>query len=397
MLIQNKYHLSYCSNIHPGEDWEQTYHSLKTYLPKIKKEVAPESPFGIGLRLSNQASLALDEGSNLKDFKDWLDQNQFYVFTMNGFPYGNFHNERVKDMVHAPDWTTQERLDYTERLFDQLAFLIPDGISGGISTSPVSYKHWHTSDKALDKAFTTGAESMAKIVLQLEQIERNTGKYLHLDIEPEPDGMIENSDEVLYFYDTYLIPIATQKLIAVLGCNKEKARDLILRHITVCYDVCHFSLAYEEPEYTLAKFKSAGIKVGKIQVSSALKILFEEGDNEAIWHSLSQFNEPTYLHQVTEKIGNKVVTYRDLPEVLEQRSHAKELRSHFHVPIFLERYDHLFSTQDQILKVLEYLRKDQFSDQLEIETYTWDVLPKGLKTELSNCIVREIEWLQSKI
>jgi len=397
MLIQNKYHLSYCSNIHPGEDWEQTYHSLKTYLPKIKKEVAPESPFGIGLRLSNQASLGLDEGSNLKDFKDWLDQNQFYVFTMNGFPYGNFHNERVKDMVHAPDWTTQERLDYTERLFDQLAFLIPDGISGGISTSPVSYKHWHTSDKALDKAFTTGAESMAKIVLQLEQIERNTGKYLHLDIEPEPDGMIENSDEVLYFYDTYLIPIATQKLIAVLGCNKEKARDLILRHITVCYDVCHFSLAYEEPEYTLAKFKSAGIKVGKIQVSSALKILFEEGDNEAIWHSLSQFNEPTYLHQVTEKIGNKVVTYRDLPEVLEQRSHAKELRSHFHVPIFLERYDHLFSTQDQILKVLEYLRKDQFSDQLEIETYTWDVLPKGLKTELSNCIVREIEWLKSKI
>ena len=397
MLIQNKYHLSYCSNIHPGEDWEQTYDSLKTYLPKIKKEVSPESPFGIGLRLSNVASLGLDEGSNLKDFKDWLDQNQFYVFTMNGFPYGNFHNQRVKDMVHAPDWTTKERLDYTMRLFDQLAFLIPEGISGGISTSPVSYRHWHTSDKALDKAFATGAESMSEIVLQLVEIESKTGKYLHLDIEPEPDGMLENSDEVIHFYNTYLLPIATQKLIDVLGCNEEMAKDLILRHITVCYDVCHFSLAYEEPEHTLAKFKKAGIRVGKIQVSSALKILFKEGDNEAIWHSLSQFNEPTYLHQVTEKIGDKVVTYKDLPEVLEHRSNAKELRSHFHVPIFLEKYDHLFSTQDQILKVLEYLRKDQFSDQLEIETYTWDVLPKGLKTELSNCIVREIEWLKSKI
>ncbi|SMG11651.1 metabolite traffic protein EboE [Arenibacter troitsensis] len=397
MLIQNKYHLSYCSNIHPGEDWEQTYDSLKTYLPKIKKEVSPESPFGIGLRLSNVASLGLDEGSNLKDFKDWLDQNQFYVFTMNGFPYGNFHNQRVKDMVHAPDWTTKERLDYTMRLFDQLAFLIPEGISGGISTSPVSYRHWHTSDKALDKAFATGAESMSEIVLQLVEIESKTGKYLHLDIEPEPDGMLENSDEVIHFYNTYLLPIATQKLIDVLGCNEEMAKDLILRHITVCYDVCHFSLAYEEPEHTLAKFKKAGIRVGKIQVSSALKILFKEGDNEAIWHSLSQFNEPTYLHQVTVKIGDKVVTYKDLPEVLEHRSDAQELRSHFHVPIFLEKYDHLFSTQDQILKVLEYLRKDQFSDQLEIETYTWDVLPKGLKTELSNCIVREIEWLKSKI
>ena len=397
MLVDNKYHVSYCSNIHPGEDWEQTLLSLKTYLPKIKKEVSPDAPFGIGLRLSNIASLGLNEGSNLQVFKDWLDKNQFYVFTMNGFPYGNFHNERVKDMVHAPDWTTHERLDYTKRLFDQLAFLIPEGISGGISTSPVSYRHWHTSLEALDSAFTIGAESMAKVVLQLVDIERNTAKHLHLDIEPEPDGMMENSDEVLHFYEAYLIPIATPKLISVLGCDKETARELILRHVTVCYDVCHFSLAYEEPEHTLEKFRKAGIKVGKIQVSSALKILFKEGENEEIWRSLAQFNEPTYLHQVTEKVGNKVVTYKDLAEVLEKRPSVSELRSHFHVPIFLEKYDHLFSTQDQILKVLEYLKKDQFSDQLEIETYTWDVLPKNLKTELSNSIVRELEWLKSNI
>ena len=132
-------------------------------------------------------------------------------------------------------------------------------------------------------------------------------------------------------------------------------------------------------------------------MSSALKILFKEGENEEIWRSLAQFNEPTYLHQVTEKVGNKVVTYKDLAEVLEKRPKVSELRSHFHVPIFLEKYDHLFSTQDQILKVLEYLKKDQFSDQLEIETYTWDVLPKNLKTELSNSIVRELEWLKSNI
>ena len=397
MLVDNKYHVSYCSNIHPGEDWEQTLNSLKTYLPKIKKEVSPESPFGIGLRLSNIASLGLNEGSNLQEFKDWLDQNQFYVFTMNGFPYGNFHNERVKDMVHAPDWTTSERLDYTKRLFDQLAFLIPEGISGGISTSPVSYRHWYTSSEALHEAFTTGAESMAKVVLQLVEIERITGKSLHLDIEPEPDGMMENSDEVLHFYEAYLIPIATRKLMDVQGCDKEKAKELILKHITVCYDICHFSLAYEEPEYTLGKFRKAGIKVGKIQVSSALKILFKEGENEEIWRSLAQFDEPTYLHQVTEKVRGKVVTYKDLAEVLEKRPKVTELRSHFHVPIFLEKYDNLFSTQDQIIKVLEYLKKDQFSDQLEIETYTWDVLPKNLKTELSNSIVRELEWLKSNI
>jgi len=397
MLVDQKYHLSYCSNIHPGEDWNQTLHSLKSYLPKIKKEVSPENPFGIGLRLSNIASLGLNEGNNLQDFKDWLEDNQFYVFTMNGFPYGNFHNERVKDMVHAPDWTTVERLEYSQRLFDQLAFLIPEGVSGGISTSPISYRHWHSTIDALDKAFIAGAEGMAEIVLQLVDIEKKTGKHLHLDIEPEPDGMIENSDELLHFYDAYLIPIGTKKLIETFGCNEETAKNLILGHITVCYDICHFSLAYEEPAYTLEKFKKAGIKVGKIQVSSALKILFEKGENEEVWQSLAQFNEPTYLHQVTEKVGSQVITYKDLAEVLEKRPKVSELRSHFHVPIFLEKYDHLFSTQDQIIKVLEYLKKDQFSDQLEIETYTWDVLPKDLKTELSDSIIRELEWLKNNI
>src|SRR5690606_13416695 len=139
--------------IHPGENWERTFESLKSYVPKIKAEVAPDQPFGLGLRLSNTASEELNEGYHLEHFKKWLEDNELYVFTMNGFPYGNFHNQRVKEDVHAPDWTTKERLHYTMRLFDQLAILLPDGMSGGISTSPISYKHWHNSFEALDMAF----------------------------------------------------------------------------------------------------------------------------------------------------------------------------------------------------------------------------------------------------
>lgn len=397
MLIDNKYHLGYCTNIHPGEDWQQTWDNLKTYLPKIKEQVSPDKPFGVGLRLSNLSSLELQEGNRLQEFKNWLDDQQLYVFTMNGFPYGNFHNQRVKDTVHAPDWTTAERLDYTKRLFDQFTFLLPDDISGGISTSPISYKYWHSSDGALEQAFTEGAENMAEIVIHLVGIEKNTGKHLHLDIEPEPDGMLENSDEVLHFYQTYLIPMGTREIVERLGCSASQAKKWILRHIMICYDTCHFSLAYEDPEYTLEKFKKAGIKVGKIQVSSALKILFKEGNNEEVWRSLSQFNEPIYLHQVTEKVNGKVTTIPDLPQVLAERKAATELRAHFHVPIFLERYGQLYATQDQILKVLEYLKKDLFSDKLEIETYTWDVLPADLKLELSDSITREINWLKNKL
>jgi hypothetical protein len=398
MQINSKTHLSYCTNIHPGSNWESTFDSLKKYVPSIKKRVSEHAPFGIGLRLSNKASEELNEGDHLVKFKQWLSNNDLYVFTMNGFPYGNFHDERVKENVHAPDWTTSERLVYTQRLFDQLANLLPDeGMSGGISTSPISYKYWHNSKEKKQKAFKIGAENMAEIALQLLEIEAVTGKYLHLDIEPEPDGLLENSDEVVKFYKHYLIPIATEIFKERTSLPKKHIQHAIKRYITVCYDICHFSLAYEEPKYTFKKFADAGLNIGKIQVSAALKILYNEAYADEIWKSLKRFDEPTYLHQVTELVGGKVKTYTDLPKILKEKKKFTEYRAHFHVPIFLEKFDKLYSTQDHILKVVDYINKNPVSEHLEIETYTWDVLPKELKRDLSESIIRELEWLKEKL
>ncbi|MBM1107851.1 metabolite traffic protein EboE [Aurantibacter crassamenti] len=397
MKVNNTFHLSYCTNIHPGSNWESTFTSLKEYVPGIKSKVSPNESFGLGLRLSNKASEELNEGNNFTQFTDWLSQNDLYVFTMNGFPYGNFHDERVKDDVHTPDWTTPERLIYTKRLFNQLSKLLPEGMSGGISTSPISYKYWHKSEEETKKAFKVGAEQLAEIILQLLDIENNTGKYLHLDMEPEPDGLLENSDEVLDFFDTYLVPIASEILRARTDIEDQKLEEVIKRYITVCYDICHFSLAFEEPEETFKKFADAGLNIGKIQVSAALKILYTEADADEIWNSLARFDEPTYLHQVTEQIDGKVKTYNDLPIVLESRKEFTEMRAHFHVPIFLEQFGKLFSTQDHILKVVEHLKTNPVSDHLEIETYTWDVLPKELKRDLSESIIREIEWLKERL
>ena len=397
MFVNNKYHLSYCTNIHPGKNWERTLESLKDYVPRIKAEVSPKGSFGIGLRLSNTASGELAQGNHLGHFKKWLEDNDLYVFTMNGFPYGNFHDQRVKEEVHSPDWTTKERLHYTARMFDQLAFLLPEGLSGGISTSPISYKHWHDSFEALDIAFTLGAEHLVQVVVHLRNIEKETGKHLHLDIEPEPDGLMENSDEVIHFFENYLIPMAKVTLEREFGIDGEEARSMVLRYITVCYDICHFSLAYEEPEISFKKFADYGIRIGKIQVSAALKIIFDAENKEKIWEALARFNEPVYLHQVTERTGDKVKTYNDLPIVLRDKKDFTELRAHFHVPIFLERFGLLRSTQDQILKVIAYLKDHDVTDQLEIETYTWDVLPPDLKAPLDRSIIREIEWLKSKL
>ena len=397
MRLFNNLHLTYCTNIHPGENWEITFENLKKYVPIIKKAVSHEKSFGLGLRLSNKASEELATNNNLNVFKKWLKQNDVYVFTMNGFPYGNFHNERVKDLVHAPDWTTQERVNYTKRLTNQLAELLPENTSGGISTSPISYKHWHNSAEDKKTAFKTGAENLAEIILHLFNIENRTGKYIHLDIEPEPDGLIENSDELIEFFNLYLKPIAKAYLKERIKGDEQLAEQLIYKYITACYDVCHFSLAYEEPEDTLKKFASEGIKIGKIQVSSALKILSNGSDNKEIWQSLAKFNESTYLHQVTELVNGKVKTYNDLPVMLESKKDFSELRAHFHVPIFLEEFAGLYSTQDQILKVVNYLQNEHLTEHLEIETYTWDVLPKNLKTDLSSSIIREIDWLKNKL
>ncbi|MGB6150417.1 MAG: metabolite traffic protein EboE, partial [Pricia sp.] len=394
MRISDTTHLTYCTNIHPGQDWATTFDSLKHYVPVIKSRVSANKAFGLGLRLSNKASDELGSGEKLMRFQKWLSDNGVYVFTMNGFPYGNFHDERVKDLVHAPDWTTDDRVAYTKRLFDQLSVLLPTDMDGGISTSPISYKHWHLTEEAKKKTFAKGAENLTEIILHLNQLEADTGKFLHLDIEPEPDGMLENSDEVLRFFTEYLVPIAKPILKNKLGKNNDEVKALIYKYVTVCYDICHFSLAFEEPETTFSKFADAGIKIGKIQVSAALKILSgtvgknssEENvpeknglRNDPIWKALSQFDEPTYLHQVTEKINGRVKTYNDLPVVLADKKPFEELRAHFHVPIFLEQFGVLHSTQDHILKVIEYLKKHTVSQHLEIETYTWDVLPVALK------------------
>lgn len=397
MFIDNTYHLSYCTNIHPGQNWKNTFESLKQYVPAIKASVSEAASFGLGLRLSNTASEELAKNDNMEQFQQWLQENDVYVFTMNGFPYGNFHDERVKEHVHAPDWTTEDRLTYTLRLFNQLAELLPKGQAGGISTSPISYKYWHSTDLDKQNAFRKGAENMVRVAQHLYDIENNTGKYLHLDIEPEPDGLLENSDEVLSFYSDYLVPIGIGILQDSLDKDADEIETLIKRYITVCYDICHFSLAYEEPEDTFTKFKKANIKIGKIQVSAALKILFDGVNDASVWELLSQFNEPTYLHQVTEKKGNTVHTYNDLPVVLGNKGDFTELRAHFHVPIFLERFGALHSTQDHILKTLAYLKKDAISEHLEIETYTWDVLPAELKEDLSQSIIREIKWLKERV
>src|SRR5437868_6244822 len=136
MRLNHGLHLAYCTNIHRGETWPQTFDSLKTHTLAVKQLVCPDKLYAIGLRLSNQAARDLSNPSTLREFKSWLDETGCYVFTINGFPFGKFHGTRVKEQVYLPDWTSNERLVYTNLLFDILAQLLPPDVEGSVSTVP---------------------------------------------------------------------------------------------------------------------------------------------------------------------------------------------------------------------------------------------------------------------
>ncbi len=395
----SEFHLSYCSNIHPGESWESTFENLRKYIPEVRQRLGHTDAFGIGLRLSNEASLILEQPYKLQEFQDWLKAENAYVFTLNGFPFGDFHRQVVKEKVHFPDWTTDQRKSYTIRSFRILSRLLPEGTDGGISTSPISYRHWFRTEEDLNQALAIATQNLLEIVLELRELEQVTGKYLHLDIEPEPDGILENSDELISLFADWLIPQGIPFFREKLGISAAEAEDLIKRHIQVCYDVCHFAIVYEDPAKTFEKLEQEKIRIGKIQISAALKVMIPESLSER--HSLKQkllpFAESTYLHQVVERDrNNKLNSYPDLPDAIANLSQteAEEWRIHFHVPVFLDNYGSLSSTQSAIKIVLDQIGKNpEITNHLEVETYTWEVLPEDTKLGLGESISRELSWV----
>lgn len=403
LATNDQLHLTYCTNIHPGETWSEVEHNVKQYITKLKTRLSPDQSFGIGLRLADIAARELLNGDNLAQFHSWLQEQDLYVFTLNGFPYGGFHHQVVKDRVYAPDWSQVERLDYTLKLIQILTTLLPENLDGGISTLPISYKPWWQNSESQNQVLHQSSIHLAQAIAAMAEVHQNMGKLLHLDLEPEPDGLLENTTEVIDFFQDWLLPIGGKWLEQELGINPANAEYLIKKHIRVCYDTCHFAVEYEEPEQILQSFQHAGIKIGKIQLSSAIKINIpsEPELRQKIIENLSPFAESTYLHQVIARHHEweDFKHHRDLstalPLLLE--TEAEEWRTHFHVPIFIRNYQLFESTQEHLEKLLKILPLYDGGHHLEIETYTWEVLPPEMKLDILTSIEREYQWVLSVI
>jgi sugar phosphate isomerase/epimerase len=385
------FHLTYCTNIHAAEGWDAVKRNIERFAPALKRRLSPSAPFGIGLRLSARDARELLEGDRLDDFRAFLDAGQLYVALINGFPHGSFHRTAVKADVYAPDWRDEERVRYTLDLVTILSRLLPSGIDGGISTAPLSYKPWmRGGDPA---AFT---HNVVRIAEAMVRERRRSGALIHLDIEPEPDCVIETSDEFLEFFESRLLPDGGPLLAASLGCDLGTAEAHLREHVRMCLDCCHFAVEYEDPIAALDRVRAAGARVGRVQLSSALTVTFpdDEAGCRPLVERLRRFADSTYLHQVIARRDGKLTHFPDLDVALERSSPAgSEWRIHFHVPLFTAEYDGLGSTQSYVRQVIAFARDTRLTRHFEIETYTWDVLPSGLKIDLLESIGREFDWV----
>lgn len=387
-------HLTYCTNIHAGETWDEIFSRLQDNLPAIKAATSPAAPMGVGLRLSAIATEVLAAPARLAEFQAFLADGGYYVFTINGFPYGPFHGQRVKEQVYQPDWSHDERLIYSDRMADVLAALLPDDIDGSISTVPGTFKPLASEPGMIERI----TDNLIRHVAKLIEIERTTGKFIALAIEPEPYCFLETIDETVDYVEQHLFSkAAVERLVALAGLSEGTADDALRRHLGVCYDVCHAAVEYEDPQGSVEALQAAGIGIPKLQLSSALRIPEVTAD---MAKALAPFAEPVYLHQVIERRGGGLIRHLDLPEALERLDDAigHEWRVHFHVPIFLDELEHFSTTQDFLRDILALHRKKPISTHLEVETYTWDVLPERYRgVPVASAIARELKWVGDQL
>ena len=376
MKLNHGLHLAYCTNIHRGETWAQTFDALKTHTLAVRDRVSKGKPYAIGLRLGADAAYELSEPTTLADFRRWLDRENCYVFTINGFPYGKFHGTRVKEQVYAPDWTTNERVEYTNLLFDLLAQIVPFGIEGSVSTVPGSFKEFITSGEQVQAM----RDNVWRTVEHIAQLTRETGKKLHLGLEPEPLCHLETSSETATFFDQM---------------RDEHPGDSRLReHLGVNYDTCHLAVEFEEPAAVLRRIAEHDIRLSKLHFSSALKV---QATAEAR-RALHSFQDQVYFHQVISRGADETLTrYRDLDVALNSQPstlNSPEWRIHFHIPLHCAPTPLFSTTSDHLLGVMDALAADPtLCSHIEMETYTWEVMPPEMKNRsVVDQLVAEYEW-----
>lgn len=390
-------HLTYSTLVHAGDTWPEMWDSLTTYVPQVKARVSPDAPFGVSLRLSASSAETLAGSEAERDrLKGFLADNDLYLYTVNAFPYGPFKGVRVKEQVYEPDWRGEERMRYTMNVADVLADVGAPGMEPSIQTAPLGFKPNVTGPEVV-AAYT---ERVLRVAAHLVNLERTTGATVTLAIEPEPYCFLETTDETVAYFGEHLYSGSGAKRLAELaGIPVSHAHVALRRHLGVVFDICHQALEYEDIPASLDKLVAAGIPILKLQEAAAIHIPLV---TDEIVEVLRRYAETVYLTQTLEMRDGKLTRYLNLEDAFEawaaDPKGAREWRVHIHIPVFLDDLGAFRSTRSSIEAALRVHKAQPLSPQLEIETYTWDVLPDELKTgDIVDYVCREIEWVRDEL
>jgi len=342
MRLAGGAHLGYCTNAHAAETGAEVVDTLRRVAAGVRERLDVPA-LGLGLYLSHRAVSETDAGK----LRDELARLGLYAFTFNGFPYGGFHAERVKQAVYLPDWTDPRRAEHTLKLAAILEVMAPPEVTEPtISSLPLGWRIGWT-----DEHMDASARALIGVARELRARAERGGRRIRICLEAE--------------------------------------RELIDAHLGACYDLCHQAVAFEDPADVIAAMARAGIRIGKVQVSSALEL--RNPADEAARGRLAAFDEPRYLHQARARDGGYV---DDLPEAFDRLPRDRPWRVHFHSPIDRDFEGPLGTTRSELSRALTLLKNGGVTTQYECETYTWSVLPEADRptddAALARGIAREV-------
>lgn len=388
--------LSYSTLVHAGDTWAEMKHSHHTYVPAVKARVSPDKPFGVSLRISASSAATLSASPEERaELITFLREHDLYIYTVNAFPYGPFKGQDVMERVYEPDWTTDERVAYTQSVADILAEITPTSVVPSIQTSPLAFAANVHGEVDVDQ-FTT---RLLTVVAHLSRLEARNGRRVTLALEPEPACYLETTDEtVAYFTQRLYDGRGVRELAKLAGLSISEAEGALRRYLGVVFDIGHQAVGFEDIPESLTKLVDAGIPIFKLQEAAALWV---KELSPAVIPALRAFTKTIYLSQTTLRREGMLRKFLNLGEALdayEADPRPTEMRTHFHVPVFLEELGPFQTTRFAVEAALRMHRETPLSDHLEIETYTWDVLPDELKTgDITDYVTRELEFVMGQL
>ncbi len=373
--------LSYCTNVHPGRTLAEVEDGLDRYTVPALRQFG--QPLAAGLWLARavvEELLATPDG--VAEFGKRLQARGLTCHTLNAFPFGDFHSERVKENVYLPDWTRPERLRYTVQCAEVLAGLMSEGIEGSISTLPLGFGEFHQPANFREVC----ASQLVECARQLAAIHARTGRMIRLAIEPEPFCVVETTPQAIDWFHTLW-----------REGDRVQAEKAVRAHLGLCFDVCHQAVEFEDVAESIRDLDRAGVRIHKVHVSCALQ-LDDPRTNSAGRAALKRYVEPRYLHQTIAQPagpGGPPARAADLThELIDSPGDAflaaEAWRVHFHVPVDAERIGPLGTTRPALRQALAAVAGLSYAPHLEVETYTWEVLPGADKPDLVQGLVREL-------